>query len=569
MKATVGTSSYLSYIMMVAAVGAALLVCSERLAWHTVQMRATQKTYIRGIGVAAPWEKESIAQSGGVVGFLVENNFFKTRLAEPPAVGELRKSLTLPAELYFPDIWTLFNYLSFMEQRSELFRAIDESFKREFFRDGRPCNAAQCPPGDSYGLSDENADKILTLISQNYLDRSISAFQVVSIAEGRQGIADLQTLTQSVSFSAAATVATDTYNRILVLGAFLGRYDLQSFRQYSKADYDLLETVVSKGEASGKANDVAISAYIDGLSKFRSNCFMSASFFFEQQIGKSRHAPLTELMSFMAMRSLTRPFVDLRNLQIEKNDGAILVVDCEKEKNAKEYLDRYAELDRKYRGNLRRKGFLADIAYYRTQMPYDPARAQEVRDAVNTLRGDESKEEAEPAPAVADQNPTKEDAAPAQTIDPAQPETIGSKLESSADVVANDKTMKGLPIFAWPVRARIVTAFGAKTNGKSNEGINLAVPEGTPVKVSAAGVVAYAGNEIKGYGNLVLVRHPNGYVTAYAHLRDLKVVRGESVERRATLGFSGQTGEVGSPQLHFEIRKGLSPVDPLQFLSGG
>jgi murein DD-endopeptidase MepM/ murein hydrolase activator NlpD len=125
-----------------------------------------------------------------------------------------------------------------------------------------------------------------------------------------------------------------------------------------------------------------------------------------------------------------------------------------------------------------------------------------------------------------------------------------------------------LPTFRWPVRGKVITTYGAKTNGKSNDGINLAVPEGTPVKAAEDGVVAYSGNELKGYGNLVLVRHSNGYVTAYAHASELLVKRGDPIKRGQIIAKSGQSGEVGSPQLHFEIRKGSSPVDPLQFLNG-
>jgi murein DD-endopeptidase MepM/ murein hydrolase activator NlpD len=125
-----------------------------------------------------------------------------------------------------------------------------------------------------------------------------------------------------------------------------------------------------------------------------------------------------------------------------------------------------------------------------------------------------------------------------------------------------------LPTFRWPVRGKVITAYGAKANGKANDGINLAVPEGTPVKAADDGVVAYSGNELKGYGNLVLIRHANGYVTAYAHASELLVKRGDTIKRGQIIAKSGQSGEVGSPQLHFEIRKGSNPVDPLQFLNG-
>jgi murein DD-endopeptidase MepM/ murein hydrolase activator NlpD len=139
---------------------------------------------------------------------------------------------------------------------------------------------------------------------------------------------------------------------------------------------------------------------------------------------------------------------------------------------------------------------------------------------------------------------------------------------AEAPAVKPSEATGALPTFRWPVRGKVITTYGAKTNGKANDGINLAVPEGTPVKAAEDGVVAYSGNELKGYGNLVLVRHSNGYVTAYAHASELMVKRGDPIKRGQIIAKSGQSGEVGSPQLHFEIRKGSSPVDPLQFLNG-
>ncbi|WP_441236379.1 peptidoglycan DD-metalloendopeptidase family protein [Bradyrhizobium sp. 930_D9_N1_4] len=159
-------------------------------------------------------------------------------------------------------------------------------------------------------------------------------------------------------------------------------------------------------------------------------------------------------------------------------------------------------------------------------------------------------------------------AAPAQSARLAQATTnVEEKPVAEAPAKAAETT-SALPTFRWPVRGKVVTSYGAKTNGKSNDGINLAVPEGTPVKAAEDGVVAYSGNELKGYGNLVLVRHSNGYVTAYAHASELMVKRGDTIKRGQVIAKSGQSGEVASPQLHFEIRKGSSPVDPLQFLNG-
>jgi len=124
------------------------------------------------------------------------------------------------------------------------------------------------------------------------------------------------------------------------------------------------------------------------------------------------------------------------------------------------------------------------------------------------------------------------------------------------------------PQFRWPVHGRIIAGFGPKTAGQPNDGINVAVPEGTAVKAADDGVVAYAGNELKGYGNLILVRHQNGFVTAYANASELMVRRGDAVKRGQVIARSGQTGAVSSPQFHFEIRKGATPVDPTQYLSG-
>ena len=125
-----------------------------------------------------------------------------------------------------------------------------------------------------------------------------------------------------------------------------------------------------------------------------------------------------------------------------------------------------------------------------------------------------------------------------------------------------------MPSFRWPVRGRVIAGFGSKPNGTQNDGINLAVPEGTPIKAADDGVVAYAGNELKGYGNLVLIRHSNGFVSAYAHASELMVKRGDTIKRGQVIAHAGQTGNVTSPQLHFEIRKGSTPVDPSQYLGG-
>jgi murein DD-endopeptidase MepM/ murein hydrolase activator NlpD len=186
---------------------------------------------------------------------------------------------------------------------------------------------------------------------------------------------------------------------------------------------------------------------------------------------------------------------------------------------------------------------------------------------------------AQPAPA----RPPPASSAPAPQI--AQPHTVPATKVASAAPVQTARVAKeephttetvvktaepsgAMPSFRWPVKGRVIAGFGNKPNGTQNDGINLAVPEGTPIKAADDGVVAYAGNELKGYGNLVLIRHSNGFVSAYAHASELMVKRGDTIKRGQVIAHAGQTGNVTSPQLHFEIRKGSTPVDPAQYLGG-
>jgi len=175
---------------------------------------------------------------------------------------------------------------------------------------------------------------------------------------------------------------------------------------------------------------------------------------------------------------------------------------------------------------------------------------------------------AKPAPAPT-QPQSKAAAAPATKVASAEPQHTARAVSPTANVEdAATASASGSPSFRWPVRGRIIAGFGPKPNGQQNDGINLSVPEGTPIKAAEDGVVAYSGNELKGYGNLVLIRHPNGFVTAYAHASELLVKRGDTIKRGQIIGKAGQTGTVSSPQVHFEIRKGSSPVDPTQYLNG-
>ncbi len=167
--------------------------------------------------------------------------------------------------------------------------------------------------------------------------------------------------------------------------------------------------------------------------------------------------------------------------------------------------------------------------------------------------------------------PTKVAALPTQMSDAGSAVESAAKAAAAPDPEAEAEADAGSPKsgFRWPARGRVITGFGKTSNGESNDGINLAVPAGTPVKAADEGTVVYAGNELQGYGNLVLVRHSNGWVTAYAHNSELLVSKGDTVKRGQVISKAGATGNVTSPQLHFELRKGSRPVDPTPYLTGG
>jgi murein DD-endopeptidase MepM/ murein hydrolase activator NlpD len=157
-----------------------------------------------------------------------------------------------------------------------------------------------------------------------------------------------------------------------------------------------------------------------------------------------------------------------------------------------------------------------------------------------------------------------------QSVKPAEQPAASARIATPAAEATADEpgpaAAAGMPSFRWPLRGRVTTNFGAKTAGGASDGIDLAVPEGTAVRAADDGVVAYAGNELKGYGNLVLIRHANGFVTAYANASEISVKRNDQVHRGQVIAKSGQTGTAATPQLHFEIRKNSAPVDPMQYL---
>lgn len=116
--------------------------------------------------------------------------------------------------------------------------------------------------------------------------------------------------------------------------------------------------------------------------------------------------------------------------------------------------------------------------------------------------------------------------------------------------------------FTWPAKGTIISKFGPKDGGLYNDGINIAGKEGTPFKATEDGVVAYVGNELRGYGNLIIVKHSGNWVSAYAHCKDSAVKRGDKIKRGDVIGYIGSTGNVKRPQLYFSLRKGRKSINP-------
>ncbi|MGE7369196.1 peptidoglycan DD-metalloendopeptidase family protein [Neorhizobium sp. NPDC001467] len=156
-------------------------------------------------------------------------------------------------------------------------------------------------------------------------------------------------------------------------------------------------------------------------------------------------------------------------------------------------------------------------------------------------------------------------AKPAAEATPAATASV-SEVEKKSDVASIAPSSTGISKYRWPVNGAVVAGYGANVNGSRNDGIDISVPEGTPIKAAENGVVIYAGNGLKQLGNTVLVRHDDGKVTVYGHAGNINVSRGQKVQRGQTLAASGMSGDAKRPQVHFEVRKDATPVNPITFL---
>ena len=181
-----------------------------------------------------------------------------------------------------------------------------------------------------------------------------------------------------------------------------------------------------------------------------------------------------------------------------------------------------------------------------------------------------SPDKSAPSPAMALVSPQNSTPAPAvdktaAIKDPSLVDPDTSKAQPVASKPALvEPVMSGADKFRWPISGKVITDFIAS----KGTGINIEAPEGATVRAAENGQVIYVGSGVEGYGNLILIRHANGYVSAYAHLKAIGVNKGDNVTRGDSIGQAGMTGSVSRPQLHFELRKGATPVDPVPMLAG-
>jgi murein DD-endopeptidase MepM/ murein hydrolase activator NlpD len=197
-----------------------------------------------------------------------------------------------------------------------------------------------------------------------------------------------------------------------------------------------------------------------------------------------------------------------------------------------------------------------------------PAPSTSVRHTASGIIPLEGSPQARPASSGSARAPGAVPSATASLFPSAAPPTLSVRTESeTAKAERGPAALPHRAHFSWPLNGRVLTSYGAAAGGGHNDGINIAAPRGTPIAAIEAGTVAYAGNELRGYGNLVLVKHADGWISAYAHCDELLVKKGDQVDRGKAIAKVGSTGNVSEPQLRFELRRGNRPVDPRQFLA--
>ncbi|WP_244431902.1 M23 family metallopeptidase [Rhodopseudomonas sp. B29] len=561
-------------------------------------------------------------------------NFFTEPISESPAVQKVKPVLGESyRDRYFETLWDLLWYLDFMGSEPAFYTAVRVALTSGALKESRPIceKITDCEPLDKgVTLNNLNARTLFEILRRRYVDRAVKAYGELALAEARQLIMDGMSLSRLFRISSETDQATvGAYNALVVPLVFLSKY---ATTNSLPKDSDLRALTSAEDRDVDGIIDADIRAYFRALGLMYEGCYSKASVAFVRGAASANAGMIKELLSFMALRSLTTPFLPMHrreHLQVNETErGAVFVYDCQEAVNASEFLKGYSDLEMALKQNITHPGFSADLDYYKTVVPLSAIALASVRtDLLNTNQDESNNRDGGaaivnesawswegghayvfkdgdtfdsisrtwdvPVQILRELNGLTADstlAVGSHLVIPRRTNqldrrsvSLGSPTHVSAKELSGhppDKSPKPADLstrndgdgniegrFSWPVRGRVIASYHSNQgHNRINDGINLAVPEGTPVKAAHDGVVAYSGNELKGYGNLVLVRHANGFVTAYAHNRELLVKPGDAVQRGQIIATSGQSGDVAGPQLHFEIRRGSSPVDPLQYL---
>lgn len=570
MRTVIPNKAFIGLILLCWCLGGVLFLSSELVRTRALILVERQDRYLAGAGVkvANPLGNLQVAVSPDLER-LRESHFFTKRIVEPPSVTKVKQALgSIYGGMYFANIWDLFWYLDYVGAESAFYTALKTAIDSGLLRESDDCIKSQsCVTTDKAAtINPDNAKRLFRYLRKRYVEKAIRAYEDLALDEAEQLVKDVAHLVRGIHFPVdSPPEVTQSYNAVLLTTAFLIKYNLTK-RELNIGD---IKTALKMGleeedtDGFDKIADAEIRQYMHGVHWLRNGCFKKASATFAQYVGKATPGLPLELFSFMAVRSFARPFVNISYLRLIKGTpNQIKVDDCGEEVDLNVYLTGFTDAERRFGKNYVQKGLIADIEFYRAAMPFKKERFDaleqellEERQHPQTTTDSETKlfsaNDTETGPLEVERDVAK-----------------GTKSRSeipeieSEEVIFNDSARK----FSWPVRGRVSADFGSAQNGGRNKGINLVAPEGALVRAAAGGVVAYTGSELKGYGKSMLVRHASGFVTAYAHLSEVVVKRGDKVLRGQTIAKVGQTGAVGSPQLHFEIRNGKVPVNPRQFL---
>jgi murein DD-endopeptidase MepM/ murein hydrolase activator NlpD len=566
----------------------ALFALSDAIREHSGKILHSQRVFVRGIDyLPSDDESRTIPKD---VKELIKNDYFTRGVVENSGVRAVKAAIGQAySNVFFPDVWTLFWYVSFLGNEEDLRVAISTAIGAGALREENCVSFRSCESDSTTTVTFENVQPLLAEIRKDYVVPAIAGFEELNIDRAHILISTAVSLWRSIHFkSEEPFLAPDPYNEVLVASAFLSKYTSENVRQFVVNDIKvLIDSIAGKSEENAfqKVRDSDIRAYVLGLEKLRSNCFWEAADVFSDRASKAGHDPIREIFVFMALRSLARPFVDLKRLVLSSSAGEIDVSDCGERHETSKYVERFQQISSGMQPQyVKSVGLNSDLGQYARHVPTNAQRKAELCEILTRAAEEAKAAEARNAGKVADSTLTNSGKTvdvnsshqnSGQETDERESRKAARNTElAPGAAVATGQSGEGLvparsqgPTFRWPVRGRVIASFGPRPNGLQNDGINLAVPEGTPIKAAGDGIVAYAG-DLKGYGNLVLVRHGNDFMTAYAHASEIMVKRGDFVERGQVIAKSGQTGNVTSPQLHFEIRKNTTPVDPSQYLNG-